>query len=85
MLEYQRGLAPESRRKLKAAILGLAHGAGDTKPLQGNLEGFSRLRVGEHRAVYRYHAGQIQVFYAAPRRLVYEFVAAHLHELLDPR
>ncbi|NBR10230.1 MAG: hypothetical protein EBT98_11400 [Opitutaceae bacterium] len=85
VVEYQRELAPEPRRKLKAAIMGLAHGLGDTKALQGNLEGFSRLRVGEHRAVYRYHDGQIQVFYAAPRSVVYEFLAAHLHEMLSER
>ena len=83
VLTYQRELSPEPRRKLKAAILGLAHGRGDTKPLQGNLEGLSRLRVGEHRAVYRYHDGQIQVFYAAPRSVVYEFLAAHLQEILN--
>jgi mRNA-degrading endonuclease RelE of RelBE toxin-antitoxin system len=67
---------------MKAAILGLAVGRGDIKALQGNLEGMSRLRVGEHRIVYRHHAGRIEVFYAAPRSVVYEFLAAHLHELL---
>jgi len=67
---------------MKAAILGLADGRGDIKALQGNLEGMSRLRVGEHRIVYRHHAGRIEAFYAAPRSVVYEFLAAHLHELL---
>jgi mRNA-degrading endonuclease RelE of RelBE toxin-antitoxin system len=67
---------------MKAAILGLADGRGEIKPLQGNLEGLSRLRVGEHRVVYRHHAGRIEVFYVAPRSVVYEFLAAHLHELL---
>ena len=45
--EYHRTLAPEPRRRVRAAIIGLADGRGDTKPLQGNLEGLSRLRVGE--------------------------------------
>jgi mRNA-degrading endonuclease RelE of RelBE toxin-antitoxin system len=67
---------------LKAAILGLADGRGDIKALQGNLEGLSRLRVGEHRIVFGSRAGRIEVFYAAPRSIVYEFLAAHLHELL---
>jgi len=80
--EYQRALSPEPRRRMKAAILGLADGRGDTKPLQGSLEGLSRLRVGEHRIVFRHNAGRIEVFYAAPRSVVYEFLAAHLHELL---
>jgi len=68
---------------MKAAILGLAEGKGDTKTLQGSLEGFSRLRVGEHRIAYRRHKGRIEVFYAAPRSVVYEFLAAHLRELLS--
>jgi len=38
--------------------------------------------VGEHRIVYRHHLGRIEVFYAAPRSVVYEFLAAHLQELL---
>jgi len=68
---------------MKAAILGLAMGRGDTKPLQGKLEGLLRLRVGEHRIVYRHKAGSIEVFYAAPRSVVYEFLAAHLHEIVE--
>ena len=83
MREYHRTLAPEPRRRVRAAIIGLADGRGDTKPLQGNLEGLSRLRVGEHRIVFRHNEGRIEVFYAAPRSVVYEFLAAHLHELLD--
>ncbi len=82
MRDYQRALPPEPRRRLKAAILGLAEGRGDTKPLQGSLEGLWRLRVGEHRIIYRRRAGRIEVFYAAPRSIVYEFLAAHLHDWL---
>ena len=80
--DYQRALAPEPRRRLKAAILGLAEGLGDIKPLQGNLEGLWRLRVGQHRIVYRHRANRIEVFYAAPRSVVYEYLAAHLREVL---
>lgn len=81
--DFQRTLAPEPRRRMKAAILGLAEGRGDILPLQANLDGLWRLRVGEHRIVYRHHLGRIEVFYAAPRSVVYEFLAAHLRELLD--
>ena len=80
--DYQRSLAPESRRRVKAAILGLAEGLGDIKQLHGSLEGLWRLRVGEHRIVYRHQAGRIEVFYAAPRSIVYEYLAAHLREVL---
>lgn len=80
--DYQRALPPEPRRRMKTAILGLATGQGDIKALQGNLDGLWRLRVGEHRIVYRHQGRRIEVFYAAPRSVVYEFLAAHLHELL---
>ena len=82
MREYHRTLAPEPRRRVKAAIAGLAEGRGDIKALQGSLEGLSRLRVGEHRIIFRHNERRIEVFYAAPRSVVYEFLAAHLHELL---
>lgn len=78
--DYQRTLAPEARRAMKAAILALP--AGDTKPLSDELEGLHRLRVGHHRVIYRHHAGQIECFLAAPRAIVYEYLAAHLHEYL---
>ena len=77
---YQRALAPEPRRRLKKAIIELANGLGDIKSLTENLAGFHRLRVGEHRVVYRYHEGVIECFYAAPRKIVYEYLAAQLKE-----
>jgi mRNA-degrading endonuclease RelE of RelBE toxin-antitoxin system len=81
--DYHRKIAPEPRRRVKAAIAGLAEGNGDIKALQGSLEGLSRLRVGEHRIIFRHCEERIEVFYAAPRSVVYEFLAAHLRELLD--
>ena len=83
MRAFQRDLAPEPRRRVKAAVIGLVDGSGDIKTLHGNLEGLSRLRVGEHRMVFRHHEGRIEVFFAAPRSVVYEFLAAHLRDLLD--
>ena len=80
--DYQRGLAPEPRRRLKQAIVGLALGRGDIKALSEDLAGFHRLRVGEHRIVYRRHAGRIECFYAAPRKIVYEYLAANLRKSL---
>lgn len=81
MRDYQRALPPETRRAAKAAVLSLPRG--DTRVLVDELEGFHRLRVGRHRFIWRYYKTRIQVFYAAPRKTVYEFLAAHLHELLD--
>jgi mRNA-degrading endonuclease RelE of RelBE toxin-antitoxin system len=80
--DYQRTLAPEPRRRVKAAILGLSDGDGDIKALEGKLEGLWRLRVGEHRFAYRHIHGRIEVFYAAPRTVIYEYLAAHLKNLL---
>jgi len=80
--QYQAALAPLPRRRVKAAVIGLADGLGDIKPLQGSLEGLARLRVGEHRIVFRHRGSRIEVFFAAPRSVVYEFLAAHLHDLL---
>jgi len=78
--DYLRILPPETRRRAKAALGALP--GGDTKPLRDELAGFHRLRVGDHRFIYRHHAGRIRVFYAAPRAIVYEYLAAHLREYL---
>jgi len=77
---YQRALPPETRRAAKAAILGLPRG--DVRALTEDLDGLYRLRVGRHRFIWRYQRGGIRVFYAAPRSTVYEYLAAHLREVL---
>jgi hypothetical protein len=51
--------------------------------LAEDLDGLCRLRVGRHRFIWRYHSGGIRVFYAAPRKTVYEYLAAHLREVLS--
>jgi mRNA-degrading endonuclease RelE of RelBE toxin-antitoxin system len=81
--EYQRALAPEPRRRLKLAIIGLAAGKGDIRALTDKLAGLQRLRVGEHRVIYRIHKGRIECFYAATRKTVYEYLASHFREVLD--
>ena len=78
---YQRALPPETRRAAKAAILGLP--CGDVRALTEDLDGLFRLRVGRHRFIWRYRGGGIRVFYAAPRKTVYEYLAAHLREVLS--
>lgn len=78
--DYHRALHPKARQAVKAALLALPKG--DTKALTDQLEGFHRLRVGPHRFIWHMVDGRIRVFYAAPRATVYEFLAAHLGELL---
>ena len=85
MRAYQRSLAPEPRRRLKRAIAESAFERGDIKPLSENLAGFHRLRVGEHRVVYRSRGKTIECFYAAPRKIVYEYMAARLKESIRER
>ena len=74
-------LAPEPRRRLKQAIIGLGEGLGDIRALSDKLAGFHRLRMGEHRVIYRHQRGRIECFYAAPRKTVYEYLAAHLRDV----
>ena len=75
-------LAPEPRRRLKQAIIGLGEGLGDIRALSDKLAGFHRLRMWEHRVIYRHQRGRIECFYAAPRKTVYEYLAAHLRDVL---
>jgi mRNA interferase RelE/StbE len=79
---FRKILAPEPRTRLKQAIAALSGGKGDIKPLTDALAGFYRLRVGDHRVIFRYHKGQIQCLYAAPRFTVYEYLSAHIREVL---
>lgn len=78
--DYHRTLHPDTRRTVKTALLALPKG--DTKSLGDQLAGLHRLRVGSHRFIWRIADGSIRVFYAAPRATVYEYLAAHLKELL---
>ena len=43
--EFARSLAPEPRRRLRAALRGLEEEQGDLKPLEADLAGYARLRV----------------------------------------
>jgi mRNA interferase RelE/StbE len=68
-----RGLPPEPRRRVRTALRGLGNWKGDIKALQGELDGFYRLRVGGYRIVYRVMTGKmIQLEYADTRDVVYE-------------
>jgi mRNA interferase RelE/StbE len=71
--EWLSSLPPEPKRRVRAALRGLEHWDGDIKPLQGELQGFYRLRVGGYRIVYRVMVSQrIRLDYADTRDVVYE-------------
>lgn len=49
-----KALHPDARRKIRRALSDLDAGKKrDTKPLKAPPEGFSRLRVGKYRVIYR--------------------------------
>ena len=70
------GLAPEPKKRLRAALEGIAEGKGDIKLLGGKLSGFHRLRSGRIRVIYqeRSDKGQrlIFCFHADYRASVYD-------------
>lgn len=75
-------LAPEPRRTLKRAILGLANGRGDLRALTDKLSGWHRLRVGQYRVIFRYRPDRvIECAFAEERRLVYELFEAEVSRL----
>ncbi|MBA3830400.1 MAG: hypothetical protein H0X34_00610 [Chthoniobacterales bacterium] len=88
VLNFVGSLAPEPRRALREGLRKLVQEKGSIRALEGDLEGFYRLRVGRYRIIFFYRSErrtrQIRCVYAAHRTLVYEVFAQHLHELLEP-
>ena len=88
---YVKSKAPEPRRELWRGIKGMADWEGTENPpqirhLEDELIGYSRLRVGAHRLVFRetFAQGQrtIAFLFAGPRSTVYEaFAELFLDEL----
>ena len=71
--EWLSRLAPEPKRRVRAALKNLETWLGDIAPLHGELEGFYRLRIGGYRIVFRVMPGQtIRLEYADTRDVVYE-------------
>ena len=70
-----RSLHPENRQAIRRALADLDSGKRrDTKALRPPLQGFSRLRVGKYRVIYRRDPGShaIIVEYLEERRTIYE-------------
>lgn len=81
---FVKSLAPEPRRKLRAAIKGLADGRGRVKSLEGNLAGYCRLSVAGYRIIFKERAERgeriIDCVFAERRALVYEIFVRLLTE-----
>jgi mRNA interferase RelE/StbE len=81
------GLPPQTKRRVRAALRGLVASARglDLKALRRELEGFYRLRVGEHRIVYHLETRQaIRLDYVDLREEVYE-AFRRLRALREPQ
>ena len=74
--EFVRVCPPEPRRWLRDALRKLTEERGDIKALDGELEGYHRLRVRSYRIVFRYetskHGRIIRCDFAERRSVVYE-------------
>lgn len=74
--EFIRTCPPEPRRWLRDALRKLAEEKGDIKALDGELEGYYRLRVRTYRVVFRYDPrGKERIIrcdFAEHRGVVYE-------------
>ena len=74
--EFVRSCPPEPRRWLRDALRKLADEKGDIKILEGELEGYYRLRVRSYRIIFRYdtrkHERFIRCDFAEHRGVVYE-------------
>jgi len=79
-------LASTPKLRLRAALAKLANEKGDILGLENELIGFSRLKVGRYRVVFRYVAPRtIDCIFAEERKLVYEIFAALLSEKMESR
>jgi mRNA interferase RelE/StbE len=86
VLDFIRSLAPQSRQAIRRSLKNLENEEGDIRALEGELEGFYRLRALRYRIIFFYHVrGRsriIRCVYAAPRGIVYEVFAQSIRELL---
>jgi mRNA interferase RelE/StbE len=87
VLDFVGSLAPDPRRLIRQALRKLATEKGDIRALEGELEGFYRLRVGRYRIIFCYRREKrrqmIRCIYAAHRSLIYEVFAQEFHDLLE--
>lgn len=68
-----RGLHPDIKRKVRAALDQIALNAEAGKALQGDLKGLRSLRVARFRVIYRSSARQvIEIVSIGPRDRIYE-------------
>ena len=86
VVDFIRSLPPEPRQALRRSLKNLEREKGNIRALEGELEGFYRLRVLRYRIIFFYHvrseSSTIRCVYAAPRSIVYEVFAQRIREWL---
>jgi mRNA-degrading endonuclease RelE of RelBE toxin-antitoxin system len=80
--DFVQRVAPEPRRRLRRALRDLERGKGDIKPLEGPLQDYFRLRVGQYRVILSYGPSTIDCVFAERRSIVYEIFAEAMVERL---
>jgi mRNA interferase RelE/StbE len=55
VVDFIRSLAPEPRQAIRRSLKNLESEEGDIRALEGDLEGFYRLRVLRYRVIFFYH------------------------------
>ena len=79
VVAFVRSLAPDPRKRMRAALRELEREKGDLKQLEAELAAYARLRVGPFRVILRFYGvrGQriIRCVYAERRSVVYELFA----------
>ena len=66
-----RRLPPEAKRKVRVALAELRRDPDLGEPLERELAGMRRLRVGQLRIVYRPSPARLEVVAIGPRRTIY--------------
>jgi mRNA interferase RelE/StbE len=87
VVDFIRSLPPQPRQAIRRALRNLQLEQGDIRALEGELEGFYRIRVQRYRVIFYYDAGDdqrvIRCVYAAARSIVYEVFAQRIRDLLE--
>jgi mRNA interferase RelE/StbE len=87
VVHFIRSLPPQPRQAIRRALRNLQQEQGDIRALEGELEGFYRIRIQRYRVILHYELQNerrvIRCVYAATRSIVYEVFAQRIRDLLE--
>jgi mRNA-degrading endonuclease RelE of RelBE toxin-antitoxin system len=84
---FIRSLAPEPRKRLRAALRDLGRDRGNIKHLEGPLKEYFRLSVRDYRIIFQYSPKRkvIECVFVERRDLIYEIFEKQIHARLLSR